>query len=121
MKMDTGLCICDLPERIGDACGNKKVYKEKLMKTREEAVRYGLTFPEVYRDEPFHDPNWTVIRKKKSRKVFLWIFEGVERFLERSVSLCDPCLSSEQKTLEFYYSGRQCTGGEDTADDRGKL
>ena len=45
------------------------------MKTREEAVRYGLTFPEVYRDEPFHDPNWTVIRKKKSRKVFLWIFE----------------------------------------------
>ena len=45
------------------------------MKTREEAVRYGLTFPEVYRDEPFHDPIWTVIRKKKSRKVFLWIFE----------------------------------------------
>ena len=45
------------------------------MKTREEAVRYGLTFPEVYRDEPFHDPNWTVNRKKKSRKVFLWIFE----------------------------------------------
>ena len=45
------------------------------MKTREEAVRYGLTFPEVYRDEPFHDPNWTVILKKKSRKVFLWIFE----------------------------------------------
>ena len=38
------------------------------MKTREEAVRYGLTFPEVYRDEPFHDPNWTVIRKKKSRR-----------------------------------------------------
>lgn len=31
------------------------------MKTREEAVRYGLTFPEVYRDEPFHDPNWTVL------------------------------------------------------------
>ena len=45
------------------------------MKTREEAVRYALTFPEVYRDEHFHDPNWTVIRKKKSRKVFLWIFE----------------------------------------------
>ena len=45
------------------------------MKTREEAIRYALTFPEVYRDEPFHNPNWTVIRKKKSRKVFLWIFE----------------------------------------------
>ena len=45
------------------------------MKTREEAVQYALTFPDVYRDEPFHDLNWTVIRKKKSRKVFLWIFE----------------------------------------------
>ena len=45
------------------------------MNTREEAVQYALTFPDVYRDEPFHDPNWTVIRKKKSRKVFLWIFE----------------------------------------------
>lgn len=59
----------------GMPVGIKKVYKEKLMKTREEAIRYALTFPEVYRDEPFHDPNWTVIRKKKSRKVFLWIFE----------------------------------------------
>ena len=45
------------------------------MNTREEAVQYALTFPDVYRDEPFHGPNWTVIRKKKSRKVFLWIFE----------------------------------------------
>ena len=45
------------------------------MKTREEAVQYALAFPDVYRDEPFHDPNWTVIRRKKSRKVFLWIFE----------------------------------------------
>ena len=45
------------------------------MKTREEAVQYALSFPDVYRDEPFHYLNWTVIRKKKSRKVFLWIFE----------------------------------------------
>ena len=45
------------------------------MRTREEAVSYGLRFPDTYRDEPFHDDNWTVIRKKKSRKVFLCIFE----------------------------------------------
>ena len=34
------------------------------MKTREEVVQYALTFPDVYRDGPFHDPNWIVIRKK---------------------------------------------------------
>lgn len=45
------------------------------MRTREEAAAYGLSFPDTYRDEPFHDENWTVIRKKKSRKVFLWIYE----------------------------------------------
>ena len=36
------------------------------MKTREEAVQQALTFPDVYRDEPFHDPNWIVIRKKQA-------------------------------------------------------
>ena len=85
------------------------------MKTREEAVRYGLTFPEVYRDEPFHNPNWTVIRKKKSRKVFLWIFER-EGHIWLNVK-ADP----EWRDFWRYYSGRQCSGGEDTADDRGKL
>ena len=40
------------------------------MKTREEAVQYALTFPDVYRDEPFHDLNWTVIRKKKAGRCF---------------------------------------------------
>ncbi len=33
------------------------------MRTREEAAAYGLSFPDTYRDEPFHDDNWTVIRK----------------------------------------------------------
>ena len=29
----------------------------------------------MYEDEPFGDPNWTVIRHKENRKVFAWIFE----------------------------------------------
>lgn len=45
------------------------------MKTREEVASYCLTMPDTYRDEPFHDDNWTVIRLKGSRKIFAWIFE----------------------------------------------
>ena len=45
------------------------------MRTREEAVRHCLTYPDVYEDYPFHDPNWCVIRHRGSRRVFAWIFE----------------------------------------------
>lgn len=45
------------------------------MKERFEVVAYCLTYQSVYEDEPFHDPNWTVIRHKGNRKVFAWIFE----------------------------------------------
>lgn len=45
------------------------------MRSREEAVTFCLELKDVFQDEPFHDPNWTVIRHKKNRKVFAWIFE----------------------------------------------
>lgn len=45
------------------------------MKNREETIRFCLTFKNVFDDQPFHDPNWTVIRHKENRKVFAWIFE----------------------------------------------
>jgi len=44
------------------------------MKTREEALAYGLTFPNTYQDAPFHDDNWQLIRVKKSKKAFLWTY-----------------------------------------------
>ena len=28
------------------------------MKTREEALEYGLSFPDTYTEMPFHDPGW---------------------------------------------------------------
>jgi len=28
------------------------------MRTREEALSYGLSFPDTYQDAPFHDENW---------------------------------------------------------------
>ena len=45
------------------------------MTTREEAIAYGLSFPDSYFDVPFHDPNWQLIRVKGSKKAFLWTYE----------------------------------------------
>lgn len=45
------------------------------MKTREEALSYGLSFPDTYQEAPFHDPNWQLVRVKGSKKAFLWTYE----------------------------------------------
>lgn len=45
------------------------------MVTREEAVSYGLSFPDTYLEMPFHDANWQLIRYKENKKAFLWIYE----------------------------------------------
>lgn len=47
----------------------------KTLKTREEALRYGLSFPDTYIDAPFHDENWQLVRIRKNKKVFLWTYE----------------------------------------------
>ena len=43
--------------------------------TREEALKFGLSFPDTYQDAPFHDPNWQLVRYKGNKKAFLWIYE----------------------------------------------
>ena len=40
------------------------------MTTREEAIAYGLTFPNTYMETPFKDTNWQLIRVKESKKAF---------------------------------------------------
>ena len=45
------------------------------MTTREDAIAYCLTFPLAYEDYPFDDFNWTVMRRKDTKKGFAWIFE----------------------------------------------
>ena len=47
------------------------------MNTREEALEYGLLFPNTYQNAPFHDENWQLVRVKGSKKVFLWTYERV--------------------------------------------
>lgn len=45
------------------------------MTTREEVLEYGLSFPKTYKEAPFHDPNWQLVRLKESKKAFLWTYE----------------------------------------------
>ena len=45
------------------------------MRTREEALSYGLSFPNTYQDAPFHDENWQLVRYKGNKKAFLWTYE----------------------------------------------
>ena len=45
------------------------------MKTREEALAYGLSFPDTYQEAPFRDPNWQLVRVKGAKKAFLWTYE----------------------------------------------
>lgn len=46
-----------------------------MLKTREEALEYGLSFPDTYQDAPFHDVNWQLVRYKGNNKAFLWTYE----------------------------------------------
>ncbi len=45
------------------------------MITRQQALDLCTCLPGTYADAPFHDPNWTVVRHQKNRKVFAWIFQ----------------------------------------------
>ena len=45
------------------------------MRTRKEALDYGLSFPHTYQQAPFHDPGWQLVRVQGSKKAFLWTYE----------------------------------------------
>lgn len=45
------------------------------MTTREQALQYGLSFPDTYQDAPFHDDNWQLVRYRGNKKAFLWTYE----------------------------------------------
>ena len=39
------------------------------MTTREEALEYGLSFPDTYQEAPFHDQNWQLETEKLQEEV----------------------------------------------------
>lgn len=46
-----------------------------IMKTRAQALKYGLSFDGAYQDAPFHDDNWQLVRYRGNKKAFLWTYE----------------------------------------------
>lgn len=56
----------------------KKIAGEVTMKTRKDVIDYCLKLGNRYEDYPFRDKNWTLMRHKKNKKVFAWIFEKEE-------------------------------------------
>lgn len=45
------------------------------MTTRDAVLRYGLGMEHVYKDTPFRDTNWILVRYQENKKAFLWTYE----------------------------------------------
>lgn len=45
------------------------------MRKRAEVIAACMKLSEVYEDYPFKDTNWTLMRHKKNKKAFAWIYE----------------------------------------------
>lgn len=58
------------------------------MTTRQQVIKYCLTFPGVYEDYPFRDSNWTCMRIRSRKRIFAWIYER-EGHIWVNVK-CDP-------------------------------
>lgn len=48
------------------------------METKQDLITYCLTYKDVYEDYPFRDHEWAVIRHRKNKKVFAWIYRRNE-------------------------------------------
>ena len=57
-------------------------------KTKKDLIKHCLTYPDVYEDYPFHDTEWAVIRHRKNKKVFAWIYTREEKTCVNVK--CDP-------------------------------
>ena len=58
-----------------EPAGLNELMNSRKMKTREEVLSFGLSFPDTYQDSPFNDINWQLVRVKSSGKAFLWTYE----------------------------------------------
>ena len=80
------------------------------MKTRKEALEYGLSFPNTYQDAPFHDPNWQLVRVKKSKKAFLWTYER-DGFINLNVKAdpewCDFWRSAYASVIPGWHQNKE--------------
>ena len=74
------------------------------MTTREEALNFGLSFPNTYQSAPFHDENWQLVRVKASKKVFLWTYER-NGFINLNVKVNDEWRDFWRDAFESVIPG----------------
>lgn len=74
------------------------------MRTRQEALNFGLTFPNTYQEAPFHDPNWQLVRVKGSKKAFLWTYER-DGYINLNVKVDPSWRDFWRKTYEAVIPG----------------
>lgn len=77
---------------------------ERTMTTREEALSFGLLFPNTYQSAPFHDENWQLVRVKGSKKVFLWTYER-NGFINLNVKVNDEWRDFWRDAFESVIPG----------------
>lgn len=80
------------------------------MRTRQEAIEYGLSFEDTYLDAPFHDANWQLIRVHKNKKAFLWIYERNENIcinIKVDPEWRDFWRSAYQSVLPGYHQNKE--------------
>ena len=77
---------------------------ERTMTTREEALNFGLSFPNTYQNAPFHDENWQLVRVKGSKKVFLWTYER-NGFINLNVKVNDEWRDFWRDAFESVIPG----------------
>ena len=77
---------------------------ERTMTTREEALNFGLSFPNTYQSAPFHDENWQLVRVKESKKVFLWTYER-NGFINLNVKVNDEWRDFWRDAFESVIPG----------------
>ena len=74
------------------------------MITREEAISYGLAFPNTYLEMPFKDKNWQLIRVKGNKKAFLWVYER-EGNINLNVKVSPEWRDFWRKTFKSVIAG----------------
>ena len=80
------------------------------MKSREEVLAYGLSFPMTYQDAPFHDPNWQLVRVKGSKKAFLWTYEkdgSLHLNVKADPEWRDFCRNTYPSVIPGYHQNKE--------------
>ena len=78
------------------------------MTTREEALAEALELPGAYRDTPFHDDNWVVVRRG-NRRIFLATFERQGRIwlnVKCAPGWSDVLCASFEQVVPAYHMNK---------------